>query len=115
MYLDIHSVHHETRYEGLTFYDTNKGHCLEHVFQHLGNVLPFLFIELSILPAAVSFSIIGVRAVMRHDHRCTWLIGNHHLLHHKYSKYNFGEYWIDSICGTLYPDNDCYIYGLIYT
>ncbi len=28
-----------------------------------------------------------------------------YLLHHKHPKYNFGEYWIDSIFGTLYVPN----------
>ena len=26
--------------------------------------------------------------MMRHDERCIFLIGNHHLLHHKYPNYN---------------------------
>jgi sterol desaturase/sphingolipid hydroxylase (fatty acid hydroxylase superfamily) len=41
--------------------------------------------------------------MMRHDDRFTWLIGNHHLLHHKYPQYNYGEYWLDWLGGTLYP------------
>jgi sterol desaturase/sphingolipid hydroxylase (fatty acid hydroxylase superfamily) len=53
--------------------------------------------------------------MLRHDNRFSWLIGNHHLLHHKYVKYNFGEYWIDCLCGTNYPNQNEYIYGKIYT
>ena len=54
----------------------------------------------------------SIRGFMRHDNRCIWLIGNHHILHHKYPNYNYGEYWIDSICGTLCPYKE--EYGLIY-
>jgi sterol desaturase/sphingolipid hydroxylase (fatty acid hydroxylase superfamily) len=53
--------------------------------------------------------------MMRHDDRFSWLIGNHHILHHKYPKYNFGEYWIDKMFGTLYPNKSEYIYGELYT
>jgi sterol desaturase/sphingolipid hydroxylase (fatty acid hydroxylase superfamily) len=63
----------------------------------------------------IAFLIVGARALMRHDNRFSWLIGNHHLLHHKYQKYNFGEYWIDTIVGSDYPDKKKYIYGMIYT
>ena len=52
--------------------------------------------------------------MMRHDERCIWLIGNHHLLHHKYSQYNFGEYWLDALCGTKYPNHAEYKHGFLY-
>jgi len=48
------------------------------------------------------------------DHRFTWLIGNHHLLHHKYPPYNFGEYWIDKMFKTNYHDATEYEVGLLY-
>lgn len=51
---------------------------------------------------------------MRHDHNFIWLIGNHHLLHHKNINYNFGEYWIDYLCNTKYPFEKDYKYGIIY-
>jgi sterol desaturase/sphingolipid hydroxylase (fatty acid hydroxylase superfamily) len=51
---------------------------------------------------------------MRHDERCIWLIGNHHILHHKYPQYNYGEYWLDKLFKTNYPKEDEYIKGLIY-
>jgi sterol desaturase/sphingolipid hydroxylase (fatty acid hydroxylase superfamily) len=53
--------------------------------------------------------------MMRHDDRLIWLIGNHHLLHHKYPLYNFGEYWLDSLMGTEYPNKYEYKYGLLYS
>ena len=39
---------------------------------------------------------------MTHDKRCVFLVGDHHLIHHKYLKYNYGEYWLDYIFGTQY-------------
>ena len=32
----------------------------------------------------------------------------------KYVKYNYGEYWLDCLFGTCYPNKDEYIYGCIY-
>jgi sterol desaturase/sphingolipid hydroxylase (fatty acid hydroxylase superfamily) len=52
---------------------------------------------------------------MRHDNRFSWITGNHHLLHHKYINYNFGEYWIDRLFGTAYPNKSEYIFGVLYT
>ena len=46
--------------------------------------------------------------------RFIFLIGNHHLLHHKYPNYNYGEYWIDSLCRTKYINNNEYKKGYIY-
>jgi sterol desaturase/sphingolipid hydroxylase (fatty acid hydroxylase superfamily) len=57
---------------------------------------------------------LNVRGMMRHDDRMIFLIGNHHYLHHLYPNYNFGEYWIDSLCGTLYPKKEERIAGLLY-
>jgi sterol desaturase/sphingolipid hydroxylase (fatty acid hydroxylase superfamily) len=42
-------------------------------------------------------------------------MGNHHILHHKYIGYNYGEYWIDTVMGTVYPNKKEYQYGNIYT
>ncbi len=52
--------------------------------------------------------------MLRHDKRFVWLIGNHHLLHHKYPRYNFGEYWLDKLFKTNYPNINEYEYGMIY-
>jgi hypothetical protein len=51
---------------------------------------------------------------MRHDERFVWLIGNHHLLHHRFPHYNFGEYWLDQLGGTLYPDRKEAVSGILY-
>lgn len=52
--------------------------------------------------------------MLRHDHRFVWLIGNYHILHHKHNHYNFGEYWLDCLFKTNYPNKKEYVYGLIY-
>jgi len=52
--------------------------------------------------------------MLRHDNRFIWLIGNHHILHHKHPKYNFGEYWLDKLFQTDYPNLDEYEFGMIY-
>jgi sterol desaturase/sphingolipid hydroxylase (fatty acid hydroxylase superfamily) len=111
----IHKIHHSSRHNLLTYVDTKKGHYIEHVIQPLGIFVPCIFFGLCTNNLAISFSIVVVRNFMKHDHRCSWLIGNHHLLHHKHPKFNFGEYWIDEICSTRYPYKDEYIYGKLYT
>ena len=111
----IHKIHHSTNYNTLKYYDTNEGHIIEHVVQPLGIFLPIFWYGFLWKPFLIAYLIIATRALMRRDHRFAGLIGNHHLLHHKYHKYNFGEYWIDVLCGTVYPVKEEYIHGLIYT
>jgi sterol desaturase/sphingolipid hydroxylase (fatty acid hydroxylase superfamily) len=115
----IHKIHHAKQYSKLNYNDTFISHYIENIIQPLGIFIPFLFNQYidytSILSFLFAFFIIIIRGLMRHDHKCSWLIGNHHLLHHKYINYNFGEYWIDTICYTKYPNDNEYIYGKIYT
>ena len=110
----IHKIHHIAPYDKLTYSDTNVGHIIENVFSPAGIIIPCFIMDFSFLYLCISFIFVGIRALMRHDNRCIWLIGNHHILHHKYPNYNYGEYWIDKICGTSYPHKEEYIYGLIY-
>ena len=115
MYKNIHYKHHNIEYKTMNFLDATTGHIIETVFQGIGIYIPLFFVPLQLSPFVIAYIFIGLRGGMRHDHRCSWLIGNHHLLHHKYPKYNFGEYWIDRMLGTLCPKSDEYIYGVIYT
>jgi lathosterol oxidase len=110
----IHKLHHAIPHNELTYADTNVSHYLENLVQPLGILIPFFVVECS--PKAFICAIIftHIRGHMRHDNRFSWLIGNHHLLHHKYRQYNYGEYWIDTLCGTRYPGEDEYIHGCIY-
>lgn len=111
----IHKIHHGSRYSSLTYRDTSVAHAFENVIQPLGIFIPLVFNGKSLYVFIFAFFIVSIRGLMRHDFRCAWLIGNHHLLHHKYINYNYGEYWIDTICGTKYPIESEYIYGKIYT
>jgi sterol desaturase/sphingolipid hydroxylase (fatty acid hydroxylase superfamily) len=101
--------------------DTYLASSVETVFQGVGVFFPTIYLQVKesyTVPfeyLILALFLINVRGMMAHDHRFVWLIGNHHLLHHKYPKYNFGEYWIDRMLGTLCPKSDEYIYGVIYT
>jgi sterol desaturase/sphingolipid hydroxylase (fatty acid hydroxylase superfamily) len=110
----IHKLHHEKPHDELTYADTNVGHSIDNLFESLGFLIPFFIVDSSLVAFLSASIFIGIRGHMRHDNRCSWLVGNHHLLHHKYRRYNYGEYWIDTLCGTKYPGEDEYIYGCIY-
>ena len=94
--------------------DTYVGHSLEGPFQGLGMMLPFIVYDFYIFDFFMILLFLNIRGMMRHDERFIFLIGNHHLLHHRYPNYNFGEYWIDYLCGTKYPHDNEYKKGLIY-
>ena len=111
----IHYIHHATPIAELNYNSTHIAHSVENIIQPIGFFIPCFFIGVQPFAFVTSFVIIYTRGVMRHDHRFSWLIGNHHILHHKYPKYNFGEYWIDKMFGTLYPNKSEYIYGELYT
>jgi sterol desaturase/sphingolipid hydroxylase (fatty acid hydroxylase superfamily) len=110
----IHRFHHGSDYNHMKYTDTYTGHYLETPFQGLGYLFPLLFIPFHLSQFIVSLILINLRGMARHDHRFIWLIGNHHILHHKHPKYNFGEYWLDRLFGTCYPNLEEYQYGLIY-
>lgn len=74
-----------------------------------------LLFEYTYIDIGVVVAFLMTRGAARHDGRTSWLIGNHHLLHHKYGKNCYGEYWLDWLGGTLHPNKEEYIYGLLYT
>jgi sterol desaturase/sphingolipid hydroxylase (fatty acid hydroxylase superfamily) len=97
-----HYIHHQ--YETPTALQTYTGHWAEGAFQGLGALVPWTFLEVSWAEFAFVLVLLNMRGMMRHDERFVWLIGNHHLLHHKFPRYNYGEYWLDSLFGTRYPN-----------
>jgi sterol desaturase/sphingolipid hydroxylase (fatty acid hydroxylase superfamily) len=97
-----------------TALDAYTGHWSEGPFQGLGALAPWTFMEVSWFDFAIVLALLNMRGMMRHDERFVWLIGNHHLLHHKFPRYNYGEYWLDSLFGTRYPDETAYKRGLVY-
>ena len=107
-----HKQHH--RKAEITFIDTYDVHWVEGVFQGVGMLFPYALYTYSLTDTFIVLALLNIRGMMRHDDRCTFLIGNHHLLHHINPNYNFGEYWIDSLCGTKYPNAKHYVYGRIY-
>jgi sterol desaturase/sphingolipid hydroxylase (fatty acid hydroxylase superfamily) len=111
--LVIHKKHHFTKYDKMTYLDAHNGHIIEHIVQPLGIIIPCFITPIAYRQFILAILFTHIRGLMRHDNRFTWLIGNHHLLHHKHPKYNFGEYWMDILCGTKYPDESEYIYGII--
>lgn len=110
----IHKKHHTINYNIINFKDTYVGHFIEGPFQGIGIFFPLFFIKFNLYSFLYSLLLINIRGMLRHDNRFIWLIGNHHILHHKYSQYNYGEYWLDKLFGTSCPNEDEYLYGMIY-
>jgi lathosterol oxidase len=113
LYKIIHKEHHNIDYKKMVFMDAYTGHLLESMFQGIGILFPLLFIQFNMYTFLFSLLLINIRGMLRHDNRFVWLIGNHHLLHHQYPQYNFGEYWLDKICKTNYPNINEYKRGII--
>ena len=114
VYKLIHLQHHMKNHQLLSYQDTYVGHFIEGPFQGLGVFFPLCFIDFEMSSFVVSIIIINVRGMARHENRLIWLIGNHHLLHHKYPKSNYGEYWLDYLLGTNNANTDEYQMGLVY-
>ena len=95
----FHKEHHKKIYP--TFIDTYTGHPFESLFQSVGTFVPYAFYTYSTTDTIIILCFLNIRGMMRHDKRGTWLVGNHHLLHHQYPQYNYGEHWLDYLGGTL--------------
>jgi hypothetical protein len=114
----IHNFMVEYHKEQPIHYYTYKYEYYFHllVFQSLGLLIPFMKLRTSAIWAPINFvSAVGyvtIRGKLRQNNRFVWLVGNHHLLHHKYPHYNFGEIWLDELFDTDYPEKNEYIYGL---
>ena len=98
----IHKIHH-AKYNP-AYYDFYTIDILELPFQSLCLLLP-LFYKIRFYQFLCALLFINLRGMMEHDERFKYLIGDHHLVHHKMIKYNYGEYWIDYIFGTVYNKN----------
>ncbi len=99
---DIHAVHHSTNPDQLRWSDAYVSHPVEDFFQGVGMFFPHAFLNYTVLDTALILFFLNLRGMARHEsrkeYRITW---QHHVLHHKYMNYNYGEYWIDCACGTL--------------
>jgi sterol desaturase/sphingolipid hydroxylase (fatty acid hydroxylase superfamily) len=107
-----HHIHHIA--PDPNWVDTYISHWAEGPFQGVGMFFPYVVYNYTLTDTVIILALLNARGMMRHDKRWVWLIGNHHLLHHKHSDCNYGEYWIDTLCGTRYPVESEYKYGLIY-
>ena len=110
----IHKEHHKINYNDMKFTHTYISHFIEGPFQGIGVLFPLLFIKFHFVCFIYALAIINIRGMLRHDRTCIWLIGNHHILHHQYPQYNFGEYWLDTLFGTVYPYKNEYVFGMFY-
>jgi len=107
-----HKEHHQ--YVNPHFLDAYKGHIVESVFQGVGIFFPLIVLPYNVTELCIALLFVNIRGMMRHDERCVYLIGNHHLLHHLHPSYNFGEYWIDYLFGTMYVKEDEHVAGILY-
>ena len=107
----IHKKHHFNK--ELTFLDAYELHWLETPLSGVGIAVSYIGTNYTTYELLWALVILNIRNMLKHDPNTVWLVGNHHLLHHKYPNYNFGEYWIDSLCNTKYPNEKEYVYGLI--
>ena len=110
----IHKIHHSTNYKKLIFTDTSKAHFIENILQPFGAFIPLIFLDINIYLFINTCILIYFRGLLRHDYRIINIVGNHHILHHKYPNYNYGEYWLDKLFGTKYPNENEYIYSYFY-
>ena len=96
----IHKIHHAKHIPN--YYDFYTVHIIEVPLTSIGLFIAIYLHKLYIYQLLMSILFINVRGLMCHDYTCVNYIGDHHLLHHKYYKCNYGEYWLDYIFGTLY-------------
>ncbi len=95
----VHARHHE-KVTGLRWLDAYHGHWLESTVQGAGFFFPALFGYWNWWVALLMAFAINARGLARHDERLAWLIGDYHLQHHRSPKVNYGEPWLDALCGT---------------
>lgn len=107
----IHKAHHAHPFP--TVWETYAGHWFESPFQSAGFFLPWVVWTPAAGPALAVAAVCQLRGLARHDSRTTWLIGNHHLLHHELFNVNFGEYWLDLLCDTLDRAPEKRILGMV--
>lgn len=103
LYSKIHKIHHQIGYDDLNFTNSLTSHIIEKPLSYIGLFIPYIFIQdVNNNSFIISFLFIIIRDALRHDKRFIWLVGEHHLLHHKYPQYNFGEQWLDRFFWTEY-------------
>jgi hypothetical protein len=102
VFYPIHKIHHK-KYKP-EYYDYYTVHILEIPLTSFGLFVAIYLRKLYIYQFLCSVMFINIRGIISHDYRFVYLTGDHHLIHHKYIKYNYGEYWLDYIFGTLHDN-----------
>jgi len=98
----IHKIHH--KHIQPKYNDYYSIDILEIPMQSIGLLVPIYFYKLHILQFLLTIFFINIRGVMEHEEKMVFLVGDHHLIHHKIPKYNYGAYWLDYVFGTLYEN-----------
>jgi sterol desaturase/sphingolipid hydroxylase (fatty acid hydroxylase superfamily) len=106
-----HRIHHEKGEP--TAWDTYLSQWMEGPFQGAGAIVPAIWFSYSLMDILIVLAFLNVRGMLRHDDRFSWLLGNHHVLHHRYPTYNFGERWLDYLGGTQFPRKEECVKGII--
>ena len=99
MYL-YHKKHHIKTHP--TWKDTFLADKLENTIMGIGSLLPALYFNDYYLETAIASTICFGRGILHHDERFIFMVGDHHLIHHKTFNHNYGEKWIDVLFGTDY-------------
>ena len=86
------------------WYDTYYASTIENSILGLGIFIPMIYYQLFNYECICSVLFTNIRGLIRHETRLKHIFGQHHLLHHTYMKYNFGEKWIDYVMNTLYSN-----------
>jgi sterol desaturase/sphingolipid hydroxylase (fatty acid hydroxylase superfamily) len=95
----IHKKHHEKPFPQFT--DTYHDHILESPIQASGFLLPLLICAFDPYQTIPAILLINARGMLMHDPRGSFIMGDHHLLHHRLSHGNYGQYWLDYMFNTL--------------
>lgn len=96
----IHKIHHK-KYN-TNYYDYYSVSILEIPISSLGLFIAIYLYKLYIYQLFICILFINIRGTLQHDSKFTFLVGEHHLLHHKFIKFNYGEPWLDYIFRTQY-------------
>jgi sterol desaturase/sphingolipid hydroxylase (fatty acid hydroxylase superfamily) len=105
LFLLIHKKHHSVDNDHLTFHDAGIAHWSEQLLENVGVFLPVLVYPWNKETPWIlwcSFTFIYLRHLVEHEPQLSAWFGEHHILHHKHPRYNYGAFWIDWLYGTHY-------------
>jgi sterol desaturase/sphingolipid hydroxylase (fatty acid hydroxylase superfamily) len=76
---------------------------VESGFQGIGMFFPYAFVTYTLTDTVIVLCLLNIRGALRHDKRGIPIVGDYHLIHHVNPSYNYGEPWLDQLCGTAAP------------